>query len=120
MGFPRGSKFAACCLDLALCLPFDCRMPDYENQRERRTPPHVSLRSLRKASNQTLEQVCATVSEILGLPPERPFVRGSLSAIESGLRGPSQAVLDALAVAYGLDPGDVVTDFEPRKREVLV
>lgn len=89
-------------------------MPDYSNQRRPKTPPHVTLRGLRKASGMTLEQVCEAASEALGLPPEKRIQRGSLSLIESGQRGASQQMLDALAVAYGMDPGDIVTDFVPR------
>lgn len=91
-------------------------MADYPAPRPTRTPPHISLRNLRRVSGLTLEQVCEAVTEITG--SSKPMTRGALSAIETGLRGPSQQVLDALAVAYGLDPGDLVTDFEPRKREV--
>lgn len=90
-------------------------MPDYSNQRPTKTPPHVTLRGLRKATGMTLEQVCEAASEALGLPPEKRVKRGSLSLIESGQRGASQQMLDALAVAYGMDPGDIVTDFVPRE-----
>lgn len=91
-------------------------MSDYSKQRATKTPPHVSLRNLRRASKLTLEEVCAAVTEITGT--KKPMTRGALSAIESGLRGASQQVLDALAVAYGLEPGDITTDYEPRNREV--
>lgn len=89
---------------------------EYGAQRAVKTPPHVSLRSLRRVSGLTLEQAGAAVAEVLGM--KQPMTRGALSAIESGLRGPSQQVLDALAVVYGLDPGDIVTDFEPRQRDL--
>lgn len=94
-------------------------MSQYDKQRVKKTPPHVSLRSLRKATDQTLEQVCASVSDILNLPVSRPFTRGALSAIENGHRGASAPVLNALAIAYGLDPGDIVTDFVPRENNDL-
>lgn len=90
--------------------------PQVSAIRTKKTPPHVSLRNLRRASGLSLDDVCRAISETLDLPPNKPFTRGALSAIEGGLRGPSQQVLDALAVAYGLDPGDIVTDFEPRTR----
>lgn len=93
-------------------------MPDYTKQRPTKTPPHVTLRGLRKATGMTLEQVCEAASEVLGLPPEKRIQRGTLSLIESGQRGASQQMLDALAVAYGMDPGDVVTDYEPRQRDL--
>lgn len=90
-------------------------MSQYPKARPEKTPPHVTLRGLRKATGMTLEQVCEAASEALGLPPEKRVNRGSLSLIESGQRGASQQMLDALAVAYGMDPGDIVTDFVPRE-----
>jgi transcriptional regulator with XRE-family HTH domain len=63
----------------------------------------------------TLQQVCDATTKVLGLPDENKIHRGTISAIESGLRGPSQQMLDALAIAYGMKPGDIVTDFEPRE-----
>lgn len=86
-------------------------------QRPLKTPPHATMRGLRKASNLTLDQVAAAVTEILGAKPA--INRGTISAIESGLRGASVQMLDALAVAYGMEPGDLTTDYEPRSREVL-
>lgn len=84
----------------------------YPAARDTKNPPHVSLRNLRRASNLTLDEVCAAVSDVTH--GKQTLTRGALSAIESGLRGPSVQVLDALAVAYGLDPGDITTDFTPR------
>lgn len=89
-------------------------MPQYDKQRPRKTPPHVSLGDLRAVSGKTLDQVCEAVSEQLG----RTFTRGALSALENGHRGASPATLAALEVAYGLRPGALVTNYEPRKREV--
>lgn len=89
-------------------------MPDYDSQRARRTPPHVSLGDLRSVSGKTLDQVCEAVSETLG----KPFTRGALSAIENGHRGASRPVLEALEVAYGLRPGSLDTNYVPRNREV--
>lgn len=82
----------------------------YRNQRDRVTPPHVSLRALRVACKLTLDQVCALVEEETG----RPLTRGALSAIESGLRGASAEVLRGLAHAYDLRPDDIDTKYEPR------
>lgn len=90
---------------------------NYSQQRTVRVPPHASLRCLRKASGMTLDQVASAVTEILGT--RTPVTRGALSAIESGLRGASQQMLDALAVAYGLDPGDLVTDYVPRAHDAV-
>lgn len=92
-------------------------MPQYDKQRQPKTPPHVSLRSLRVASGMTLDQVAVATSEVLG--KSKPMNRGTIAAIESGLRGPSQEVLDAMAVAYGLDPGAIVTDYEPRAMKAV-
>jgi transcriptional regulator with XRE-family HTH domain len=84
----------------------------YQAQRDRRTPPHVSLADLRFVSGKTLDEVCAAASEVL----DKPLTRGALSAIENGLRGPSARVLAALEVAYGLRTGALVTNYEPRTR----
>lgn len=87
-------------------------MPRYQQQRSPRTPPHVSLRALRRASNLTLEQVAESVSEVLG--PKHKVNRGSISAIESGTRGASVQMLQALEIAFGLEPGDIDTSYQPR------
>jgi transcriptional regulator with XRE-family HTH domain len=89
-------------------------MPQYDKQRERRTPPHISLGDLRAVSGKTLDQVCEAVAEVTG----KPFTRGSLSAIENGHRGASLTILGALEIAYGLRPGALVTDYQPRNREI--
>lgn len=94
-------------------------MPDYTTQRPAKTAPHVSLRCLRLATNQTLEQVAEAVTEILG-KHDKPIGRGTISAIEGGHRGASRSMLDALAVAYGLESGDITTDYAPRSREQIV
>lgn len=91
-------------------------MPKYDAQRPPKTPPHVSLRSLRIVSGMSLDQVAIAASEILGR--DKPMNRGTIAAIESGIRGASPAMLDAIAVAYGLDPGSIVTDYEPRQAAV--
>jgi transcriptional regulator with XRE-family HTH domain len=88
-------------------------MPNYASQRERKTPPHISLGDLRAVSGKTLDQICDAVSEVTS----KPFTRGALSAIENGHRGASQQVLTALEVAYGLRPGALTTNYLPRNRE---
>lgn len=90
-------------------------MSDYTKIRQAKTPPHATMRGLRKASNMTLDQVAAAVNEILG--QKAKVNRGTISAIESGLRGASTQMLNAIAVAYGMEPGDLVTNYEPRKLE---
>lgn len=91
-------------------------MPRYSSQRQPKTPPHATLRGVRKASGMTLDQVAAAVTDVLGANPA--INRGTISAIESGIRGASVQMLDALAVAYGMEPGDIVTNYEPRRREL--
>lgn len=92
----------------------------YPQPRTLKSPPHVSLRALRTVSGLTLEQVALSVTEELHrrkvLKPGATVSRGTLSAIESGLRGASTDMLEALAVAYGLAPADIVTDYQPRPR----
>lgn len=90
-------------------------MPDYNKQRATKTPPHATMRGIRKASGLTLEQVAEAVNEVL--PGRSKVNRGTISAIESGLRGASTQMLDAIAVAYGMEAGDIVTDYTPRQRE---
>ena len=85
----------------------------YNQQRPLTTPPHVSLGDLRSAVGLTLDQLAERVAETGHPKPSR----GHLSAIESGLRGPSSELLNALALAYGLRPGSVTTTYEPRSRE---
>lgn len=89
-------------------------MSKYDGQRPPKTPPHLSLGDLRAVSGMTLEKVCAEVESVIG----RPFTRGALSAIENGHRGASIPVLRALEVAYGLRVNALVTDYEPRPREL--
>lgn len=79
-----------------------------------RTPPHVPLRALREAMGLTLDQVIGRINQEF---PELTPSRGSISAIESGARGASAQMLRALAVSYGLTPGSITTDYEPRARE---
>lgn len=91
-------------------------MSRYDNQRERRTPPHVSLSALRAAVGLTLDQVCERIHE------ENPHLsptRGAISAIEHGHRGASVQMLAALCAAYGLPVGAITTDYFPREREAV-
>ena len=89
-------------------------MPDYDNQRPSRTPPHVSLINLRAAVGITLDEVCRRIGEEF---PELKPTRGAVSAIEHGHRGASVQMLAALCAAYGLPAGAITTDYEPRNRE---
>lgn len=91
-------------------------MSGYDQQRQRRTPPHVPLASLRGALGLTLDEVCRRISEE---NPRLKPTRGAISAIEHGHRGASEQMLAALATAYGLPADAVVTDYEPRQREAV-
>lgn len=86
-------------------------MANQSKQRERVTPPHVSLAALRGCKGMTLDDVCAALAAE-GLP----MTRGAMSAIETGLRRPSTEVIEALEVAYGLRASDITTTYEPRVR----
>lgn len=92
----------------------------YSNQRAKVVPPHVSLRVLRTVSGLTLDQVChrvnAFVETVTGDPGKvRP---GTISGLELGHRGASLQLLAALEHAYGLNPGDIATDYLPRQRDL--
>lgn len=82
----------------------------YAKQRARKTPPHISLKAHRIALGLSLDQVAERVVENTG---DRP-TKGTLSAIESGLRGVSADLLAALEDAYSLPAGSITTDYEPR------
>ena len=74
------------------------------------TPPHVSLRVLRKAVGLTLEELG---ERIKAHAPEFTVSRGTLSAIESGSRGVSPLMLRAIEKAYGLEEGEITLDYLP-------
>lgn len=81
--------------------------------RTERTPPHASLRVLRKVAGLSLEEVSVRIAKHF---PEMEVSRGTLSAIETGSRGVSDLMLRALERAYGLDEGSLTTDYTPRGR----
>lgn len=88
----------------------------YSQQRERRTPPHITLRDHRldlKAKTGgawDLDDICDRVEAITG---DRP-ARGTMSAIETGVRGISAELRSALEQAYELPAGSITTDYTPR------
>ena len=89
---------------------------NYGNQRKPKNPPHVTLKALRLVAGITAEELCRRIAE------ENPSLnptRGTISAIESGLRGASPAMLDAISAAYGLPPGEITTDYAPVTRRNL-
>lgn len=57
-----------------------------------------------------LDDVADRIEAING---DRP-ARGTLSAIENGVRGVSAELLAALETAYQLPPGSITTDYVPR------
>jgi hypothetical protein len=88
----------------------------YSQQREKKTPPHVSLKTLRLALNKSQTDVTERVHEITG----DKLTKGALSAIENGHRGVSAELLTALEMAYGLEPGSITTTYRPRVTPSLI
>ncbi|MDV8066421.1 helix-turn-helix transcriptional regulator [Rhodococcus sp. IEGM 1366] len=82
----------------------------YENQRGLKPPPYVSIKSLRKVSGLTLDQLAMRIEQITGDLP----TRGALSAVENGHRGASAELLQAIEQAYGLEAGSIDTQYRPR------
>lgn len=82
----------------------------YANQRQRRTPPHISLVHVRRIAGWSLDELADRIEAETG---DRP-ARGTLSAIENGLRGASRELLHGMELAFGLDEGDITTDYKPR------
>lgn len=78
----------------------------------------VSLKDLRVASGKKQAEVCAFVTDYLGLEGDDSFTAGSLSLIENGKRGASVKVLAAIAAAYGLPPGAIRSDYVPQDRRI--
>lgn len=87
----------------------------YAKQRERKTPPHVTLAALRGATGLTIDGVIDRMKRDF---PHIKTTRGAISAIEQGHRGASDQMLRALCAAYGLPEGAITTDYVPRAREV--
>lgn len=85
----------------------------YERQvpARRVTPPHVSLKSLRRACGLTIDELAARVETTTG---RKAPSRGALSAIENGVRGASGQLLADIAAAYGLAPEEITTTYLPR------
>ena len=87
----------------------------YERKRSRREPPMASLRDIRLALGLTLDEVASRIATETGEPAP---LRGTLSSIESGTRGASAEMLDALSVALGMPAGALTTDYAPRALRV--
>lgn len=82
---------------------------DYDNQRSKVAPPALGLADLRKSHRLTQAQVAEQVAAIL----DEPFYSGSLSLIEGGHRGASDAVLRALEQVFGLGAGAISVTYKP-------
>lgn len=93
----------------------------YSQQRERRIPPHVTLKDVRELLKRIankydiplgfdIDDICDRVEAVTG---DRP-ARGTISAIETGARGVSAELLSALEQAYTLPVGSITTDYTPR------
>jgi len=83
------------------------------DKRPPKPPPWVELplSYIRKeVAGLSLEDVGKALKEILG----REYGKGSLSAIESGSRGASPAVLEALEQVLGLPVGSIRTEYTPQ------
>lgn len=80
------------------------------SERPRRTPPHVPLKAVRLLVGLRLDDLAHGVERLTGVSPSR----GTLSAIESGRRGASPELLDAIGQVIGLEPGDITTNYRPR------
>ncbi|SIK42041.1 helix-turn-helix domain-containing protein [Mycobacteroides abscessus] len=78
------------------------------------TPPHVPIRALRHLAGLTLDGLADLIEDATGVR----YTRGTLSAVESGLRGTSKELLAGIEVAYGLEPGTITTTYRPRLASV--
>lgn len=74
--------------------------------RKRVEPPHLTLRDARTIAGLTLDQLIAKLQITMGDDAPK---RGTLSAIETGIRGASPALLDEIALAFNLRPGSFLT-----------
>lgn len=89
-------------------------MPPRPKPRAQLTPPHVPIRALRHLAGLTLDGLADLIEDATGVR----YTRGTLSAVESGLRGTSKELLTGIEVAYGLEPGTITTTYRPRLASV--
>ena len=85
----------------------------YPQPRPMKTSPHLPLKALRERLGYTQDDVCTGINEFM---PEAAVTRGTISAIESGAKGVSSAMLEALDHALGLPKGTLTVDYVPRGR----
>lgn len=75
-----------------------------------KVPPHVDLKTLRKVAGWTIDRLCAEINRATGAS----YQKGTISAIESGLRGASDKALADIAAAYGLPADTITVAYVPR------
>jgi transcriptional regulator with XRE-family HTH domain len=80
--------------------------------RPQKPPPMVSIKHLREAHGWSLEEVGNRIYDLTG----RRHSKGTLSAVEIGMRGASWELLEALEIAYGLPAHEIKTDYQPKAR----
>jgi transcriptional regulator with XRE-family HTH domain len=84
--------------------------PKYAAQRDRRLAPVVGIRHVRIAKGWSLDRLR---DEILATTEFEVSV-SQLNNAELGHRGASRELLEAWAITLGMDPADILTDWEPR------
>jgi transcriptional regulator with XRE-family HTH domain len=82
------------------------------NQRKPKIPPHVKLKAVRQRLGFSLEDVAKGMSARTGLSHNK----GTISAIENGVRGVSPEFLEHLEAIYGLAPDSITTNYVPQPR----
>jgi transcriptional regulator with XRE-family HTH domain len=75
-----------------------------------KTPPHVDVKILRKVAGWTIDRLITEIYKATGAT----YQRGTISAIESGIRGASPKALADIAAAYGIPEGAITVDYTPR------
>lgn len=73
----------------------------------------VPLAVARKLSGKTLQAVCDHINAEFEFP--RRVERGTISAIEKGIRGASAEMLVAIASALAIPADEIDTKYEPRR-----
>ncbi|MCV7157992.1 helix-turn-helix transcriptional regulator [Mycolicibacterium brisbanense] len=85
----------------------------YRNQRKPVSVPVIPLALGRKLAGKTLQDVCDHINAEFEFP--KKVERGTISAIENGLRGASAEMLVAIASALGVSADEIDTEYEPRR-----
>lgn len=85
----------------------------YRNQRKPVSVPVIPLAVARKLAGKTLQDVCDHINDEFEFP--KKVERGTISAIENGIRGASVEMLVAIASALSISADDIDTEYEPRR-----